>query len=508
MFQAWGRAGHSHQDDLSISLMAYGNYLLTDQRMNHYDEEEPLERWVSSTRGHNVVEINDAVGKGGKVYAVQYEPYVFEYEQNEAGEYVPKKDENGVEMIDDPLWVDTSVGSSWGAQSGSIFPEDREINEVYDYIRGKTYTYKDTGAPSLYNEDFDLQRNVLFLRSGYFVVTDYAKPELGLAYSYQDKYMEENNIEGHKYKQIWHFTDKANISLDYEKNTVKTNFNGAANIVVATVKSKDNMRLQYKYGLYPLRRGVFAVTKYATFEQYEKGAMTFNTILYPTRVGENVDITTRKIELDLPEDSANAFQATITDTDRNLDTDVHFYTLLDQNLKSPTTCGAYETNGTLALGEKKGNNYVNAVLRHGSYLENSLDKEYPIYSKDELTDIGVYWQNDEIDIAYNDEDTYNTVPDLTRLTVKANNKVSKVRFNGEEVQFKQDGKYIYFGDEPILDGGDVIPGTDKENENDSTGGGHASMGGGGGGGGGGSSSSSTDKKDEEKPQTTPSNTET
>lgn len=510
MFQAWGRASHSHQDDLAISLVAYGNYLLTDQLMHNYDEENRLERWVSSTRGHNVVEINDAVGKGGKEYARQFDPIVFESTTDENGNTVPVVDENGVPKVDDPLYVPIGL-SSWGAQSGSLFPEDREINTIYDYIQGKTYTYIGSTAPSLYNEDFDQQRNILFLRSGYFIVTDYSKPRLGLEYKYQDEYMKENNIEGHKYKQIWHFTDKANISLDPEKNTVKTNFNGEANIVVATVKSTDSMRLQYKYGLYPLRRGVFEVCKYATFEQYEKGPITFNTLLYPTRAGDNIDVTTKQIKLALPEDSANAFQATISDADKEKgkkDTDVQFYTLLDTELKAPIIFGAYETDGTLALGEKNDNNYVNAVLRHGSYLKNNNEDEYLIYSKDEITDIGVSWISDEIDIAYSTEDSYNTKIDLERLTVKANNKVSKVRLNGEEVEFKQDGKYIYFGDEPILDGGDVIPGTGNQVESEFDGG-HASMGGGGsssGGGGGGSSSS--DKKEEEKPETKPSDTET
>ena len=517
MFQAWGKANHSHQDDLSLSLVAYGNYLLTDQRMNKYVEEEPLERWVSSTRGHNVVEINDSVGRGPKQYAVQYEPYVFAYDQNEDGEYVPRKDENGVEMIDDQLWVDVGRSNS-GTKSGTIHPEDREINNVYDYVRGSSYTYEDCGSYGLFNEDFDYDRNVLFLRSGYFVVTDYAKPQFGLEYKYQDDYMKEKNIEGHKYKQIWHFTNEANIEIDEEKNSVKTHFPDAANIVIATVKNNDNMHVQYKYGLYPIKRGIFEVSKYATFQQYKKGAMTFNTLLYPTPVGEEADVTTHKIDLGLPEDKANAFKATVTDVNRNIDTEIYFYTLLDKELKEPVIFSAYETDGTLALGEKKQGKYVNAVLRQGSYLENILDNEYPVYAKEEVEDIGVYWQNDEIDIAYDTNDSYNNTIDLSKITVIANNKVAKVRLNGNEIQFKQDGKYIYFGDEPILDGGDIIPGTSTEDEgttpgtgsdngNDSADGGHASMGGGGGGGGG-SSSSSTDKKDEEKTEEKPADPET
>lgn len=503
-FQTPGRANHSHQDDLSVSMVAYGNFLLTDQRMGNYDEEDRSERWVSSTRGHNTIEINDTVGRGTKVYAIQYDPIVFATEIDENGNEVPKKDENGIEMKDDPLYVPINQ-SAITTQKGSLNPDDREINTVYDYIRGTSRTYYDDNAPTLFNEDFDLERDILFLRSGYFVVVDYGKPEYGLEYNYQDDYQKANNIEGHKYKQLWHFLPRANMTIDEETNTMRTNFSGQANIIVATVKNNDNMTINTKYGLYASKRSVFDVCKYGTFEQYKKGPMTFNTILYPMPAGKDAEIRTTKLETNYTDDVANAFMATITDKERRTENEIYFYTLFDKTQKAPTTFGAYETDGTLSLGEKKEGSYVNAVLRQGSYLENILDNEYVIYSEEEIEDIGVYWQLDEIDIAYDTEDSYNNDIDFSKLTVKANGNVSKVRVNGEEVSFKQSGKYIYFGEEPILDGGDEIPGGNEENNGSSTEGNHGTAGdssvGGNSSGGGGGSSSENEK--EEKPVTPP-----
>ena len=463
-FGASGGRSHDHNNDLAISLIAYGNYLLVDPRMGNYDEEDRSERWVSSTRGHNTIEINDTGMRGNKTYAVQYDPIVFATELDENGQEIPRKDADGIEMKDDPLYVPINQTTR---MEGYLYPEDRELNTVYDYIRAKTNCYTENNAQTLYNEDFDLQRNVLFLKSGYFVVTDYGKPEFGINYKYKDVYQQENNIDGHKYKQLWHFLPEANIEIDKENNTMRTNFNGKANIIVATVKNNDNMTANTKYGLYPSARSVFEVCKYGTFEQYKKGIMTFNSLLYPMRAGENAQITTKNIELDLPEDAANAFTANIKDTVRSNESDVYYYTLLDKSQKKPITFGAYNTDGSLALGEKKEGQYVNAVLREGTTLENLIDNEYVIYSTEEIEDIGVYWQLDEIDIAYNTHDEYNQGIDLSKLTVKANGTAKTVRLNGENIEFKQKGRYIYFGENPILDDEDILqtPGEDNSSEN-------------------------------------------
>lgn len=479
-FESRGGSSHNHIDDGNIVLFAYGNYLLVDPRMGDYNANDPYERWVSSTRGHNTVEINNTIARGNRDYASQQEPLVFAY--GDDGQ--PKIDENGVVMKDDPMTVPINTVYQ---QQGYLYPEDREINTVYDFIRAKSLGYTNHNQMK---EDFDVERDVLFLRSGYFIVTDNLSPEYGAA-----------NGENH-YKQLWHFLPDANMSVDTEKNTMRTNFNGKANIVVATVKNNENMTAQYKYGLYAAEASNFGIAKYGTFEQDKLETATFNTLLYPLKKGENADITTSKLELDLPDDEANAFKATVVDEESKRKKEISFYTLYEQSKKAPIGFGEYETDGTLALADTLDTACVNAVIRRGSYLKNIITDEYMVYSEEEIEDIGVSWQLDEIDIAYNTEDTYNSEIDLTKLTIKTNGNVSTVRLNGEEISFAKKGRYIYFGDTPIIDDEEILPNPDDSNAGDTSedtshgSAGNGSSGSSGGGGGGnfsGNNNADTDK---------------
>lgn len=477
-FETRGGGSHNHNDDGNIVLFAYGKYLLVDPRMGSYNTDDPQERWVSSTRGHNTIEINNAVARGYRSYKKQQDPIIFAADADGN----PLKDADGIEMKDDPLIVPIS---QLYLRPGNLFPEDREINDVYDFIRAESTGYKDNNAQTLNNEDYQVKRDVLFLRNGYFVVTDYIKPEYG----------ERNGAND--YKQLWHFLPNANMTVNEETNTIRTNFPGEANLIVATVKNNENMSVNAKYGLYAAERNKFEVCKYGTFEQNKLGTATYNTLLYPLRAGDNAEVKTKKIELDLPESAANAFCASVTDKQMNKTNDIYFYTLFEKAKKQKISFGAYETDGTLALGEKQDNKYVNAVLRQGSYLKNIIDNEYAVYSQQEIEDIGVYWQLDEIDIAYNTADSYNNKIDLAKLTVRANGNIKTVRLNGEEIAFKQKGRYIYFGDTPIIDDEEIKPDPSAGGgTGGASGGGHASAGGGGGGTGGGTSGTNNAGKDD------------
>ncbi|MBR1970664.1 MAG: S-layer homology domain-containing protein [Clostridia bacterium] len=480
-----GGGSHNHNDDLTINLVAYNNFLLVDPLMGDYNTATPLERWVSSTRGHNTIEIDNAVARGRRTYAEQMDEIVFSRDENG----LPAIGDEGVAMIDDPLIVPIA---QMDPGKGDLFPENREFNNVYDYIKGSSKGYTDNAAPVLENESFQLERDILFLRDGYFIVSDYAEPE----------YYKQNNKE-HLYKQLWHFLPDAKMSVDYEKNILRTNFQDKANVIVATVDD-GNIEPVWKYGAYARTKNNFEVCKYGFFKQTKVGPMKFNTIIYPIPERENAEVTTKNIELDQPEDKASAFRAEVTSN--GVKKEIYYYTLRDENLKKDITFGTFSTDGMLSLIEKEDGKNANLVLRSGSYVRDEKTNEYIFLSKDEVTDFGAFWQNDEIDLAYDADDIYNEDIDLSKITLMAEGEVSKVRLNGEEIEFKQQGKYIYFGNEPLIEDEVNLPeedtdeeDTDEEEEEEDTpvhGGGTTSGLGGSSGGGGGSNK-------EEKPTTPP-----
>lgn len=405
-----GVGSHAHNDNLSITMAAYGKYLLVDPRMNAYDvNNDPQERWVSSTRGHNTVEINETIAKGGRSYAAQQPDYF------------------GDKMV-------TPTANLY--KLGDLYPQNREFNDVYDFVRGETFGYQ---GHSTLGEDFTVKRDTLFVKSGYFIVSDYLLPQ---------KDSEKENL----YRQLWHFAPGAEPTVDNENNIVKTNFNGTANVYIATVKDNSDVHGYLKDGLYATERGKFDIVPYGIFEQNTKGLATFNTLLYPVPASTKVDIKTTDIELQLPDGSADSFVAEITDRESQSVKNIHYYNLYDESVKDDVTFGSHETDGAVALKETDDGKHTNVVLRRGSYIKNILDDTYSVYSEEELEDIGIYWQNDEIDISYDIKDENNSL-DLSKLTVRANNIVSKVTLNGVKVDFSQDGNYIYFSEEPIIDGG-------------------------------------------------------
>lgn len=489
--QARGGGSHNHNDDLALTLCAYGNYLLVDPRMGNYVTTEKQERWVSSSRGHNTVEINNAVMRGYRNYDEQYtDTSVFALDE----EGNPRKDADGIEMTDEEIFFPIKQQVH---RQGDLHSENREANDVYDFLRAETISYTDNNASSLKNEDFKVFRDVLFLRTGYFIVTDYFEPEYGKTSGLHD------------YKQLWHFLPKANLSVDEETNVIRTNFNGEANLAIASVKNNDTLKPMWKYGLYAAERSKFEVCKYSYFKQQEEGIATFNTLLYPTPANQDADLSTKKLELDITDEKADAFKATITDRATKEEKELYFYTLFDEKEKKEIPFGEYETNGSLALAEMNDKGYINAVLRRGSYLKDILDNEYAIYSEENIEDIGVSWNLDEVDIAYDIKDAYNNAIDLSKLTIKANTTTKTVRLNGKEIDFNQKGRYIYFGKEPILDKEEILPDTgndENESENDNSSGNHASQGGNGGsfGGGGGGGIKAPSK--EELPAPKPSDT--
>lgn len=474
-FLSRGGGSHNHNDDLSLALNAYGNFLLVDTRMGSYAEEDPTERWLSSTRGHNTIEIDNTVARGGnKIYAYQMDPYVFARDKD--GQVMVG--EEGKLMQDDELLVPVNQG---GTRPGNLFAENREFNNVYDYIKGSSLGYTDHNGAVIQYEDFQLERDVLFVRDGYFIVTDYAEPE---------KYLQ--NGKEHLYKQLWHFLPDAKMSI--EGNVIRTNFPDKANVMLAAVDD-GGIEVDWRYGLYAHSKQNIVTTKYAFFKQNKVGPMKFNTLIYPLPAYEDAEIETNNIEIEQPSEKASAFQAKVTDTVSKSEKVINYYTLRDESLKKDIAFGLFSTDGMLALVEQENDKNANAVLRGGKYIKDFKTAEPIIYSENELTDIGVCWQNDEIDIAYDAMDSYNTEIDLSKLTIMANGNVKTVRLNEEEIEFSQQGKYIYFGEEPIIEDDTVFSEEDNTIQNPPSHGTGES-----GSSGGGSSSGGSSKEETSKPE--------
>ena len=444
-----GWYSHAHNDDLAVGLMAYGQYFLIDPLKHSYNGDQEIVMWQSSTRAHNTVEINNASQIGGREgYGRTKEPF---------GEvlYFPDISWSKTKTVTDP---ETSEKKVIKAEMGSLHPERRYLGDIYDYVRAETEGYNENNNVS--GGVFENWRDVLFVRPGYFIVTDYIKPE---------------NTEENTYKQAWHM----NVELDFEveeesNNTVTKNYAGP-NLVIAPVVTDGGLTATIRSGYYcPTGSNkTFTVEKeYVTYDKTKKGVTTYNTILYPTDTGHNAEITTQPLQLDIPEDKANAFSAVIKDKTSGAARNISYYTLFDANQKQNRTFGEYKTDAELAFVEKTAENYTTLILKNATNL--SLDNgDVIVYNKTPIEHIGVREEDNAVYIdVKNTEDI-----DKASFKVYCRNDVRKVYINNEEADyFEKAGNYVYLTE---TGNKDVDPSpSDTEKPGHSTG---SNTGGGGGG---------------------------
>lgn len=339
---------HGQNDDLGLNVYAYGEFLLPQSTHKDYNYRTTVTGWLLSSKKVNSIEINNVTQKGA--YGVDEEAF---------GE---------------------RILTEAGGVPGDMHPENREFNDIYNFTRTETFNYCDH---QYLKDDFKLYRDVLFVEPEYFIVTDYVEPK-------NDK--TRNNI----YKQYWHMLPDANISLDEESGNVRTNFTDGPNIIVAPVNQKVALKSNIKTGYWAIGSN-FTTAKYARYDKETTGSTTFNTVLYPMRMGEDYDIKTENIKLNVDEDIANAFTLEKKNKKSGAIAKASYYTLINEEFKKQRSFGDYQTDAVLAFVQKnEADKNETAVLRKGKELFDSANNKYIIKSNSEISDIGIKWQGDEL----------------------------------------------------------------------------------------------------------------
>ncbi len=390
-----GVGSHAHNDDLSLGLMAYGKYLLVDPLKHTYNGDQKIVSWQVSTRAHNTIEINNATQRGMVT---------------------------GQGLTEEPFGEELYFPSQTG-EIGSLNPETRYLGKLYDYMEGDTNGYKNNNA---LNGDFKVSRNVLFVKPGYFIVTDYIKPE---------------NTDENTYKQAWHLYPGIKYEIEEDSKNIVSKDAQGANLIIAPVDSNGEISLEKRRGYYSTQGSntpVIVENEYVTYNKQKNGTTTYNTILYPLAAGEIKDIQTADIPLDVDESVANAFSAIITDKNSGGVTNVSYYTLFDDTQKADRKFGYYRTDGTLAFVEKIQDNYSKVILKNATKL--SVDGGNAIVENGNIIkDIGIKNENYAIEIDVKDESDI----DVDTFRLYSDDNIKSVTINGRSVYFEQRDGYVY-----------------------------------------------------------------
>ncbi len=398
------KANHGHHDDNAIILCAYGRQLLSDQLYYSYSTGT-VKNYIESATAHNTVTVDE-------------------------------KNQHNTGRGQINFW---------------------ETNSIYDNSSNVTFA----NQAATVNEKHT--RNILYLRSGFVLVSDYMKPY-------------DTDLGNHSYQQLWHMPPDAQITLDEDSLAGRSNVLADANVQVIPVND-GTMTGTIENGYY-----VATTADYLRYEKEGSGPVLFDTVLYPERPGQTAEITTEKIDLeDVQQNGATASHICI-ESQKDGISDICYYLVHDSKQQKARRFGNYETDARLAYVERDGRgNLKQFVIQDGTYIKDLTEDQILFQSKQPVAQFGGTLNQGAVDLASS------TVSDLTDLTLLANAgiPVISLAFNGQNTVPKNSGRYIYFGDEPILK--DDTPDPEPPQKPSGSGGGGGSVNRPGGGIGGGSS---------------------
>lgn len=415
-----GSVSHAHKDDNSIILAAYGKYLLADPLYASYSDETAK---FASTGFHNTVEIDGQAQNGGGKGDIRY----------------------------------------W------------ETNAIYDNTSNWSKSYRNNGTNEWH------ARNILYIRPGFFLVSDYLKPY-------------DTDTASHTYKQRWIMPPDADMTIDTDTMTARSNTLGEANIQVVQA-DKEDITLEIVNDRY-----IGTYSDRAVYTKTGSGPVIFDTVLYPEKAGANIEVTSERIPLEsVTANGASAVQIQISDLDAHQTSDISYYLVHDLSQQAVRTFGDYETDARLAYVERDGNgNLVRLIIQDGTYIKDARQDKILFFSQEQVSQFGIDLQYALLNMAASAE----VVLDKLTVFADSNSIVKNVSFNTEKQPFRNSGRYIYFGSSPILEDDeepDPAPST-KPSGGGGGGGGLNRPGGSGIGGGSGSSAAPSPSKE---PQPSP-----
>lgn len=526
---------HSHWDDGGVIVSAYGNYLLADVGYLGYAAATVPYRWQISSRGHNTVEINDYCQSS-------LSPNNMDDALVSAKKYNDAKDKGSAAL---PSGKHTYESVVTGRNHDFSKLNLSSVYKKLGYLQDPIMAPGGNGTPPQ-EPGMDYKRNILFIKDGFWIVSDYMDPV--------DKQKE------NKYSQYWHMPPEANMSIDgqYEpKNgetvqwahsdiadldkqiantqyvpgtgtgAIKSNFDGQANIQVIPADI-ESVEPKLCYGYYTHGES----TPYGRFDKYATGATKFDTILFPTKANEVYSVVPTPVEIEgladnAADGSASAFTAEIKAEEAVAEEDytIHYMILHEPDKKAgdELAFSDYSTNGDLAYYEVSGNEFAptprKLIFHNGTHLKNTALNYELAYSKDAtpVNEVSVKWSGTQLEIEAGEmrgddgeakDASFDVAEFLNGFTVFAPYKIERVVVNGESVSgFKQEMNYVYFGDKPILDGSNIPlagkddPGKEEPGDSGNGNGGNGSHGTSGGSGNSGNSGNGGNSGSEVVPPT-------
>ena len=281
--------------------------------------------------------------------------------------------------------IDNQTAENTGHNWGSMNPDMTQLNQLYDYLRIST-----PNTPGMAEH----YRDVLFIRPEYVIVTDFLRPADGR--------------QTNTFSQTWHTMPHAAMTIDHNTNTamiMNPAFSDAKPVSLAIVQANpthsDISVVVRSDGWFVPGANVRVPSEFLQFNQEKSGAVSYNTILFPFKEGEDVSVCASRIPIDgLTEAEVSAFKIIINRNGHIRHG--HFFSLHSMSKHGAHSLNPYATDAGLVFIEKDypedklGDRYNIAILQDGSFLRDEAANRDLIRSALPIRHIGIEWRGDDI----------------------------------------------------------------------------------------------------------------
>lgn len=372
-----GVGNHAHQDDNNLIVSAYGQYLLVDPLYGSYSGGDSV-NWLKSTKGHNVIEVN------------------------------------GDEQSTD--------GQSTGSARGTI--PRWETNEAYDFAEMRSVATKNASSYT---------RKVLFVKPGFWLVSDYLIPTSG---------------SSNTYSQYWHYLPEADTAMDSETKTSIINTNGVNLLVTPVAPEKLTQAVIKNDGWFSEGQGSFSRSDYTVYETKTEGNCVMDTILYPSDIGQEKDIVSEPIMVEgLEKNSYSAYEFYVTDK-KSKETQRYQYFIRHGSGMQTGTVGSHATDANMLFAElDKNGNTVDIIAQDATYVINKESNQTIFRSDSPIEEISLSWNGDYCDIDGSSLSSDKLEKNNFYFYNQGKN-FNKISVNGGTVKPLKTVHYFYFGNKP------------------------------------------------------------
>ena len=364
MYTGANWAAHEHADRLGLVVYGYGERLLINTGRYTYDCRP--EFWQ-----------------------------IYEFIRlNNLGQNTIKVDDTNYRLNTDNPQKETGNG-----QSALV------TNGLFDFAEG--WTPKNPGKKT--------NRRVLFVKPGYFIVSDMVTPS------------PESKLE-----QAWHPRYDAGLMIDPVSKKGYTTYQNKPNIHIIPADPQE-ISAEVPMGWYCPQYSNVVNSEYLLYTKTGGSGISaaMDTVLYPVKAGENPDIQVKRVDLGVPVTTATALEIVLENNKTG-----HYY-LSYEDSPSERDFNAFTYDGKLSYAETDGDKIKTALIQNGKHLR--YNGGTVIKSRNTVYDIGVSYEAGVLNIE--GSKLYKS-PYKSSIAIFAPD-AGAVKLNGETVDFAREGDYIY-----------------------------------------------------------------